>query len=49
MISRASRQGKCVTGGADSRLVAPEMNHHPTAEREYHVAAVPHLEPYIFQ
>ena len=49
LISRASRQDKCVTGGADSRLAAPEMNHHPTAEREYHVTAVPHLEPYIFQ
>ena len=49
LISRTSGQGKSVTGGADSRLVAPEMNHHPTAEHEYHVADVSHPEPCWFQ
>ena len=49
LISRASGQRKCVTGGADSSLVAPEINHHSAVEREYHLAGVPHPEPCLFQ
>lgn len=41
LITRASGQGKCVIGGAHSRLTAPETVHHAPAEGEYHMAGFP--------